>query len=206
MKISKMFEVLSKNNYQEYPVVVFTYENEYPVLFFTELLQKLAKDSEIILKNISATVESQDLFETEIQTTFLGQTCSLWLGSLSNLSASEQLKIVTICGQYKGPHRIILCIAVKDLPKTFTHKTIFNIDQELTMQDKDILFSFLYPTLTYASVQKISAGIASFKSIDNLIMLAHYAMVLGRNTDVFVHDWLPKIIITFRKLMCVIAC
>ena len=55
MKISKMFEVLSKNNYQEYPVVVFTYENEYPVLFFTELLQKLAKDSEIILNGLPNT-------------------------------------------------------------------------------------------------------------------------------------------------------
>ncbi len=200
MNISKIFNLLSNNNYQEFPVLFFTYEFEFPSLFFSDLFKKLSKIDTIFLKNIHSSLLSKELFEAEINTTFLGETRTLWLGSISDLSTAEQSKILYICQSYKGPHRIIVCCATKELPKSFSHSNIFNIDQELTHSDKESIISFFYPSLTYASIQKISGGATNLNKIDNFIMLAHYAMVLGRNSDAFVRDWLPKIIISESSL------
>ncbi len=200
MSISKIFDFLSKDNYKEYPVCFFTYESQYPGLFFTDLLKRLSKIDTIILKNISSTLDSKELFEAEINTTFLGETRTLWLGSISDLSLVEQSKLVYICESYKGPHRIIVSSAIKDLPKSFSSINTFNLDQELTIKDKEAIISFFYPVLKYSSVQKISGGIVVFKKIDDFIMFAHYAMVLGKNTDLFIRDWLPKIVISDSSL------
>ncbi len=201
MNLSTALATLLIKDYQQYPVCIFTYENEYPVLFFTALLQRLSQSQEIVFKNISSTLEDRTLLETELQTTFLGQTHTLWIGTLSGISqAAEKTKILNILSAYKGPHRLLGCIAAKDVTKSFTSTFFINIDQELSSQDKDVLIRFLYPSLTYASIQKIAGGISSFKTIDSLIILAHYAMVLGKNTDAFVKDWLPKIIVPESSL------
>jgi hypothetical protein len=200
MDVSKAFDFLYHNAYEEKPLCLFTYEHEYPVLFFTALLKHLSESPHIVLKNVSSFLENKEQLDAEMQTTFLGQTRTLWLGSLSLLSAAEQQKMFALCASYKGPHRLIICSAAKDVPKSYVSLLTVNLDQDLTSKEKFSYIAFLYPSLTYASIQKISDGHTTFKSIDSLVILANYAMVLGRNTDAFVREWLPKIIIPESSL------
>ena len=200
MNVSTVFDLLSSDNYEDNPVCIFTYEHEYPVLFFSALLQRLKQLETISLKNISDVLENRERFDTEIQTTFLGKRLTLWLGSISTItSSSEQLKIFTACASYRGPHRLLFCIATKDIPKSFSSYVIINVDQELTAIEKNRVISFLYPSLTYAAIQKIE-GILHSTSLDMLVVLAQYGMVIGRNADAFVKDWLPKLITSESSL------
>lgn len=201
MNISAAHEFLCSGDYEKFPSVIFIYEDEYPVLYFSTLWQRLSQQSVLSVKNISSLIDQKDQLDAQVQTTFLGQRYTLWLGSLSeDLTDGQRAHIFSLISGYQGPHRLVLAVKSDHLPKNYMSKKnkqaaaaygIVEISKtSITTYKKEIL-QFLYPELSYAVIE---SWVTSISKLDALIMLAQYGMVVGRKSDQFVQQWIPKIL------------
>ena len=170
-------------------------------MFFSILLQRLSLVDSLSVKHIGEQIADQATLDAELQTTFLGQTHTLWLGNISEaLDASRKKIFFAYSAQYQGPHRILCALQEKDVPKSIAQEYIIDLDEDLSIEEKNKILSFLYPSFSFQSFQKIMNAVGKITTLDHLIVLAQYSMVLGKNTDIFIKEWLSKIIIPQSSL------
>ena len=201
MKLLAACNALFKPEYEQYPLVAFVYKTEYPVLFFSVLLQRLSTSNDIICHRAAGLLNDYPAVQSAITTTFLGERHTLWFGdiSASDLSDKDKSAFLQTLKNYMGPHRIVVAIGQADVPKSFPSDRCITVDQDLTLEDKIKLVQFLYPLLSYELIKKITFEAGNL-SLDQYVVLAQYATVVGKNTQTFVRDWINKIIIPESSL------
>lgn len=201
MKVLAACQALFKREYEQSPLFTFVYTKEYPSLFFSVLMQRLSASTEIICHHAGAFLEDYSAVQSALATTFLGESHTLWFGNISgsDVADKEKSKILQIFATYRGPHRSVMAISQSDVPKTFSKEACISIEQDLSIEDKLKLMEFLYPSLP-TDVMKRMMKDAGALSLDQCTLLAQYALVSGKNTPIFVRDWLAKIIIPESSL------
>lgn len=190
MKLETFFTSYNQRTITEHPVTLFT-GKKYPFLFFTAFLKKLRTDYSFS-KIVSYDNSSYALLLAQLSTTFLGQKELVWLGDISSLEDVDfKKKILALLPTYRGPHTLMGYVSQDDVPPSFTHT--LSLDEKCTLADRKIAITFLFPHVTLDVVEDFLKAARS-ESLDQAVVMAYYAAVIGKNNQTFKNEWLTNII------------
>lgn len=192
MKLEHFLSAVSTDSFPSSPVVLFS-AKEYPVVFFSALLSQLRHRSSVELKTVLFDQLSSQALFAQLSTTFLGRSDLLWLGDLSSLEPAVLKKqMLSVVASYQGPHTLMGCIHPDDSSSSM--KNIISLDEDFSPETRRGVVTFLFPQSISAvdGVEKLVKG-TRVTSIDQLIMIAQYAGVVGKNAVLFSEQWMKKI-------------
>lgn len=197
MKMRTFLAVCAEYNQKKKPVIIFT-AKEYPVIFFARLIECLRLKYALFFKSLSLSDISFLDAQVQLTTTFLGSTDFLWCGSLSLLDNTTKKKYIALLSCYTGPHVVWAFITEKDFKecseKQFDTSVVVNLDEPLSATERDNLFSLLFDTLSWSALYELTKESYKTMTLDTLVMLGQYRLVLGKNTHRFSQEWLGELI------------
>ncbi len=179
------------------PVFIIT-GSHYPLLVFARLFQQIKNN---LLYNVQLidldTASMVDLLPS-LQTSFLGQRTLFWFGNLGDYDEQIRAKIYKLFASYQGPN-ILGCFAQEQLAG------IINVSCSLvsTRAEWSALVQWLFPNRNHELLQRqvdIFLERRGSLTLDQAVMLIFYCMTLGSRTDIFVKNWLEKIITPEQSL------
>lgn len=190
MRLETFFTSYNQRTLNEHSVTVFV-GKKYPFLFFAAFLQKLRIDYSFS-KIISYEDNSYVSLLAQLSTTFLGQKEVVWLGDISSLEDVDlKKKLLILLCTYTGPHIILAYVSSDDLPLSFT--SFISLDEKCTIADRKMVITFLFPHVPLDVVEDFLKTARS-ESLDQAVIMAHYAAVIGKNNQIFKNQWLANII------------
>ena len=199
MKMRTFIQLCDKSELHTKSLIVMT-GKEYPVLFFATLLERLRKISQPIPTTLSFLDTDFAALQAQLSTTFLGQKNVLWCGNLSSLDISTKKKMLAFLPSYKGPHTLITFITTKDLPKDLDKQNILNIDDSLSLAEREQLIPLLFGSLQWKQIFELTNESYKSMSLDTLVLLGQYRLVLGKNVQPFMKSWFENLVATDESL------
>jgi len=170
---------------------------EYPLLVCSHITAFLRKNGHDV-KPLSVETLQWAQVESCLSTTFLGATQTVWLGNLSALDAKTLKKILEYISTYQGPHRIICFVNGEDLPSDKVKDSV-DFQQDFSKEEIERLFQILLeaPADNFFKMMK-----QEYKtlSLDKILLLGYYSIVLGARTETFMRDWYEKLIVPDESL------
>ncbi len=175
------------------PAVYLFQAKEYPLLFFSFLMKQFV-GADLPYTFLSVVDGSLDTIKRHLETTFLGQTRRYWLGSLDQLNATRQKKIIAYCAQYQGDHTVAF-FSTEKIPKS---SSIISID--LDIEKISNVFCELTLFIPEAKKARWRTAVSVLKnyetmSLDQALMLVEYLQVIGAGKQEFVSQWLPRLVV-----------
>jgi hypothetical protein len=192
VKLEKFLQSIATGSFPSLSVVLFS-AKEYPVVFFSAFLSHLRSHSSVEPKTVLFDQLSSQALSAQLSTTFLGRSDLLWVGDLSSLEpATLKKQMLSVVGSYQGPHTLMGCIHPDELSSSM--KNVISLDEDFSPNLRRTIVTFLFPHSLSAveGVEKLVKGMR-ITSIDQLIMLAQYAGVVGKNATLFSEQWMKKI-------------
>lgn len=169
---------------------------QYPLLFFSLLLQRLRKNSHNYVTVIDLKVVPKNEAQRLIQSSFLGLKTIFFLGSVAELSVNEQNSWLEYFRKYQGPHTII---AYAESNEQFQKNGTDYIDipDVLSFDLINVIAELMYELTDRERVQyffKKVLEVAGLISLEQLCLLLFYAQVSPKNHDQFCKEILPLIV------------
>ncbi|MFT6765366.1 MAG: hypothetical protein ACJAZS_000242 [Alteromonas naphthalenivorans] len=199
MKMRTFLQFCTNSELQKKPLILFT-AKEYPVLFFATLLDRLRKKYTPAPKTISFLDTDFVSLQAQLSTTFLGQQDIIWCGNISGLDASTKKKMLPFLATYTGPHTLFSFITTKDITASVDKQIIINLDDPLSPAEREQLITFLFDRLQWKQVHELTKESYKTMSLDTVVLLAQYRLVLGKNTDLFMQQWFEKLLVPDESL------
>ncbi len=193
MKMRTFLQICKSTEFHKKPLILFT-AKEYPVLFFATLLDRLRKIITPAPKTLSFLEADFTALQAQLSTTFLGQQDILWCGNLSGLDLSTRKKMIPFTSAYQGPHALLAFMTSKDLPASVDKQCIVNLDDPLSPAEREQLVTLLFDRLQWKQVHELTKESYKTMSLDTLVLLAQYRLVLGKNTQLFMQQWFEKLL------------
>ena len=190
----RTFLQLCKNTELEKKSTIFFTAKEYPVLFFATLLERLRKTYTPAPKTISFLDADFTAIQAQLSTTFLGQKDIVWCGNISGFDLSTRKKMIPFMSTYQGPHTVLCFMSTKDLPATADKQSVVNLDDPLSMAEREQLIDLLFDHLQWKQVHELTKESYKTMSLDTLVLLAQYRLVLGKNSHLFMQQWFEKLL------------
>jgi len=195
VKLTQFFSAVHQGTLRTSSLILFT-AKQYPVLFFSQLLQRLQDQSFSDQKPKTVLIEQVSLqaLYAQLSTSFLGQSDLLWLGNISGLEpVSLKKELLSVVATYQGPHTLMAFVEADE--KLSSTGVCISLDDDLSEVHRREIVTFLFPRLPAIAetVEKILRGMR-LASLDQLIMIAQYAQVVGKNAPLFAQEWLKKVI------------
>lgn len=185
------------------PVIAFTVEDAYPLLFFSLLLRKQHASDTV---HVDVSESSEELIKAQLETSFLGMTRTYRLGGLHTLSKPAAQQWLHYLSIYQGPNRILFAVTnetAEPYKKDARHGITF-IDIPAQIQKPFFigLFSHLvhqpsvmekrYIDQLYVRTEKIP--------LDTACVLIQYLQVLGSNAQEFFTHWIDRLVVPDASL------
>lgn len=188
-------------HFLDHPVICFISRQEYPFLFFSLFLRRLAQDYKAITYcNLQQPSES---LYAQLEVSFLGLPRIYWLGSLNLLSKEQFESWRRYINTYAGPNYILY--VSKDEELGSNHKVIDLKEGHITKRDFISLFSFFVRSARAADAACIDQLYAKIGSIqlDTACLLLEYLQVTGSRDQEFFDNWLKQIVVPEQSLFSV---
>src|SRR3989338_3035987 len=215
MNVLQLLIACKEKQITQFSVVECYFSEQYPALFFSLLLQKM-RSLGLHVATVSATDTDVHAVQAMISSSFLGQSYVVWLGNCSEFDTVQQKKIEQLLVDYQGPHTIIRCVQKKeakhiaqkqhgkkiqdDRIDDASKRLVVNLDQQLTKEVLSLLFDFFW-NIKIDSFEYITRGQYATLSLDSIVMLGMYCVIMGRNTtDEFMSLWYPKLVAPEQSL------
>ena len=201
MSIKRFLEIIKQGELLNYSVIMFTGESsdQYPVLFFSKLLEQLRITYTMSIHRLVFESSDWPVLEAHIRTTFLGQKDLVWCGDISGLENNNfKKRMLGVLGDYTGPHTLFGFIAQADLPQEIVTREksgdvlIISL-QEVSFIEKEMLVLAALPAVQKKQFQELVLGQEKV-SLDLLVLLAYYSVVMGKNKELFMSSWFEKIV------------
>ncbi len=167
--------------------------SRYSSFFYPIIKQVFQKELPIISID---TIETEAALKASLEISLLGSKVAYWISS-SLIETYPSL--IPYLAHYRGPHTIIFfnskpIDAVTIAPIEFPAE----IDYLLFSQ----LFTFLYPLQAKTKTDIFKAIFKKHTTLpfDTAYLLMHYSILVGNNSDAFIKDWLPLLIIPEKSL------
>ena len=177
--------------------VVYCISDEYPLLFFSTLIERLKRLNMGNVQALDLTEAPIDSTSAQLATSFLGNRTLYWLKDIANLDAKKRAYWLAYAGKYQGPNCLLL---VYD--KNITAKDRVQIPCELEQSWCSSVLKFLNVTDTRRNTLLLRGIFKCRKKIalDSLCLLAHYLEVADSEFDVFLTEWLDVIVVPDSSL------
>jgi hypothetical protein len=177
--------------------IIYFIVDEYPVLFCAQLIKRL-KETGYPLKVISLDQIDFSSFQASLSTTFLGSVETFWLGDIYSLEAQKRKKILTYLSTYNGPHTVLCSVKEKDLPKDSKEVSV-ELHEQLQKSDIEMIFNYFWDSSSDKFLATMGTNYKSM-SLDNIMLLGSYTVLLGGNTNEFMMSWFERIILPEESL------
>lgn len=183
----------------DHPVICFNIKKEYPLLFFSQFMSRIAKDDASII-SLDLTGESA-LIQSQLETSFLGMTKRYWLGSIDALSKTAMKEWQRYLETYQGPNSLLYASANID-QKKIKQTNVIELPDEVNKWEFRELFIFFVREPNAMDQQRIDQLYIKTDTIglDAACLLLHYMQVLGSQAQTFFDSWLDQIVIPKQSL------
>lgn len=176
--------------------VVCCSSSEYPVLFFSLLLERCKKNGVGQVQVIDLSDAALDTTSALFASSFLGARSYYWLKNISQLDAKRRAYWLSYVQSYSGPNCLML-FCENELAHGQQDASI-----QVTLPDQcdQTLATGILNTLMPNDVRRCSLVIrALFKrrrkiSLDALCLLTHYMAASGPHLEMFLTQWLDAIV------------
>lgn len=185
-------------HFLDHPVICFVSKQEYPFLFFSLFLRRLAQDyTAISYYNVQ---QLNDTLYAQLETSFLGLPRICWLGSLESLSKEQTEKWQRYISTYNGPNYILYTSSL-DQKVASTQKVVY-IKEEMSKKDFNALFSFFVRSIRSYDLERIDQIHTTLGAIplDAACLLLQYLQVTGPKDHEFMDSWLQRLITPQQSL------
>lgn len=170
--------------------VLFFVAEQYPLLFITKFLARLARACALPKVTLNVEEISAADLSAQLRMSFLGQQRLFWLGDCSTLSAKTWASVQAMLKRYSGPHMVVGCYT-KDVPETFCVTLPPAIDiktcsvlSAVFADDADRAVLFIKQVLKTTTVL----------TLDQAVRVAEYGLLAGAGREAFIVEWLPRIV------------
>ena len=194
MNVQSFIQNIKESHLLGTSVIIFTADH-YPVLFFAAFLEQLRLLHVPAPKRLMFDDALLSDIDAQLMTTFLGQKDLLWCGDISSLeTAAHKKRIFSVMQTYAGPHTLLCFMNVSDVPSSLNQASILNI-QDINFVEKEALVTLVVPLLQKNQLLDMGIKNSEKLSLDMLVMLAKYRVVLGKNTQFFMESWFDKLVV-----------
>ncbi len=171
---------------------------EYSLLFFSLLMQKMHTVHDIQVQTLSVQEAELSSIKSQLSMSFLGINQMFWLGNLADLDEKKKRAWLAYISTYTGPHMLVFFLDEADGTK------IDFVDLPPVMNETlyQALQLFFKPDLAGKSKQFNKKLFADYDkmSLDTTCMILEYQTVVGTGTQEFIDEWLPKIVASDKSL------
>ncbi len=195
MELSQYIKNASKVLEQSDSSVVIFQGATYSHLFFMNLFDRIKTESTADFKTID--IQSGDFgFKSQLATSFLGMTCTYWLGDASALKAKQKDDLMQYLAVYTGPHKVIMFVDSKtDITETKNCVVV-------TMKDKYFFDDAkgLWVTTNLQEAQKSAVflnqiyKIKNSFTLDELCLLKNYQELITADSKEFYESWVTRLV------------
>ncbi len=176
-------------------LVCFRGQRNYPLLFFSLLFSWLKKKKCYQIVSVDVDEQKESLIRARLATSFLGTSILYWFGNLAKLNYKTQERWVTYLQEYSGPHAIAFFIT-EDISFSFTQKTVTVNIPDAVSSEEMVMLQQLLPTISSTwnkqFLQKLGKKNKNI-SLDLSCLFIHYALLIGKNSNIFFTTWLDHI-------------
>lgn len=139
----------------------------------------------------------------QLTMSFLGTVSSFWLGNISALSEKKRAVVLGYLDVYQGPHTVLFFLS-EEHANTMQSLRLERIAcADITQPNALLALSKVLVGSASPALGVIARTLfAAHKTVplDTASMLVYYSRVLGRNSSLFVEQWLDRIIISPESL------
>ena len=197
MKIQDFFIQFSSISQYNYPVISFISKTYQPI-FLKKLYAFMEDQLGQELKFISVDQDIVSL-QAKLSTTFLGQKYWYVFDNVAALSSKKKRdEIISFINNYQGPHTIAAFIPEADNKKINSAGLTCHIDSFYS-KDQIRSIKMLYEGQSSEAAAYFFNKLYRYKkeySLDQLFFFKEYALLLGKNMNVFFDEWLDKLVVS----------
>jgi len=176
-------------------LICFRGQYNYPLLFFSLLFYRLKKQEHYHIVPIEIDGQKKSLIQAQLATKFLGNSLLYWMGNLTGLSWRTQELWLAYLQEYRGPHTIAFFITGDTLFPLKKNMVSVSIPDNVSYKEMVILQQLLPKIPSKWSKQFLQQLGTQYENIplDLSCLLLHYALLVGKNSDIFFTEWLDNI-------------
>lgn len=197
MDIIDFFSHFSKNISDGVSVICFTGEQTHPI-FLDKVRNYIEKKSGQSIQKISFDSSIVDI-ELQLSTTFLGQSNWYWISTIESMAASKKkIEFIQFIKRYNGPHRLFIFMTQEELDGSLEHGVSYCIKNSYTNEQIKkivLLYEDQKPEVVAYLFHKLFLLKKEY-SLDQLCLLKEYALLLGKNIDQFLQDWIEQLVVS----------
>lgn len=183
-------------------MVVSCSSNEYPALFFPELIVRCKINDIGPIRVIDLNDAPLDSTSALLSSSFLGTRSYYWLKNISDLDAKKRSYWLSYLQSYSGPNCLIF-FCDKIIPHKKSDSLVhIEIPDQFDQSASVVIFNSLIPndsgrcSLVVRTLFKRRRKI----SLDSICLLTHYMAVAGPDLELFLTNWLDTIIVPDASL------
>jgi len=179
------------------PVVCFRAHQQYPLLFFSALVQLIKKQHNMPVEMIDLSIQDLSSIKGKLETSFLGQTVFCWLRNVSDASVKVRKELLSYLSTYTGPNNVAFFAYHADLPRAELRWLDVLIPEEIDRNQFVLLATQMYGMQEIYARQcaPLLVSPQSSMQLDDACLLTQYAMLIGsKNVVNFKQEWLDRLI------------
>lgn len=176
-------------------LVGFCGQRHYPLLFFSLLFSWLKKQKYYQIVSVDVDEQKEPLIQARLATSFLGTPILYWFGNLAKLNYKRQERWISYLQEYRGPHTIAFFIT-EDISFSFAQGAVTVHIPDAVSHKEMIVLQQLLPTISSTLNKQFLQQLGKKQqniSLDLSCLLIHYALLIGKNSDIFFATWLDHI-------------
>jgi len=166
----------------------------YPHLFFTHYFDSVKYQEGYDFKMLD--IQSGDFtFKSQLGTSFLGMSCTYWLGNASSLKIKQKNELIDFLASYEGPHKVMVFFDIKTSFTPTQNLSVVHIKDKYFFNDAKLLWvaNIEEAQKTAFFLNQIYKIKNSF-SLDELFSLKNYQDLLGSEQKIFYKLWIPRLV------------
>ncbi len=190
--ITVLKNVASPSWIAQHHVIKCTGTQEYPLLFFSLLLQQLKKQSNQPMHTVQED-ESYSSLIHRFESSFLGMSSVYWLGDIQRYDQSTREKLTTYIESYQGPNVLIIYMAPH--AERSSSKKMVTVEIPAIVDKKQIQeLCTLFGNGRVRTVPDLGVYEKQL-TLDRVCLLIQYLSVVGSGVRDFNEQWLGHVIV-----------
>jgi hypothetical protein len=202
MHILEFIQALESDQFLEQYATIIWRAEEYSALFFSRIYTHLKYHKKIGIIPISPADQVWQHAQAQLTTLFLGNKQYYWFSDFSHIDQATKENWYNFIQNYTGPHCLLVYIpkivALTETKQQLIVEIPVYVSAELFNKLYNALFSF-GAAVDPLFLQKLFSFHKNILLEDALRIMAYY-QVLGRKYDVFLNNWLDKLLVPEKSL------
>lgn len=187
----------------QYRVITFTGTQEYPLLFFSLLIQHGKKHGGQQVHILSEHEHYASLIH-RFETSFLGMSSVYWLGDIQRYEQATRDKLITYLKSYQGPNVLMVYTPPNTSPERVSSMVSIELPPLITKKHMQEL-CMLFGNGRVRTVPDLGVYEKQL-TLDRACLLIQYLSVIGSGIRDFNEQWLGQVIVPELSLFTLSQC